>query len=192
MYLTVDISGSIQKAKRILFSPRSFGKDISQEKGIKEAFGYFVLLRLVATILLLFNIFVIVPLGWGESYYNASPREMITFVVLSFFIALISVFISAGILHLWIRLFRGKGDYTKTFQVYVYSKTPSFLLSWIPILGFISVFFGWYLMYLGIVSAHNLSKRKAIVLILIPFIFFVTLSLVLSVYFLNLTRWINR
>lgn len=73
-------------------------------------------------------------------------------------------FIIAGIFHLSIKIYGGKGTFKDTFAVTVYSSTPSFLFPFILISPLWSVI----LDISGISKNHSISKIRAILAILTP------------------------
>jgi hypothetical protein len=82
---------------------------------------------------------------------------------------LIVLFVGAGIWHLLVMLFlrpRHEG-YEATFRVAAYS-TVVYLVSWIPILGWILGLYGIYLGIVGIREVHGTTTGKAALVVLIP------------------------
>jgi hypothetical protein len=74
----------------------------------------------------------------------------------------VMLFISAGLFHLFVMLFRGNGNYKGTFAVLVFSGTP-YLFSPIPYVGPI-VSFIWVsaLFIIGLKHVHGMSTLKAV------------------------------
>ncbi len=106
-----------------------------------------------------------------------------TIVGLTFFgyvFGLAFSFVSAGLLHLWILIFGGKSDYSKTYQLSVYSLTPSIILRWIPFIGFFSSFYALYILIVGTPEIHReISMKKSILMYVIPVVVFFLSFLVL-------------
>ena len=96
--------------------------------------------------------------------------DMAPWLLLGFFIA--------GLLHAWILIFRGKAGYDKTYQLYVYSRTPQFLFGWIPVLGFIAYIYGLVILIMGTMKMHKISKTKSILMYVIPIGIFLLFMLV--------------
>jgi len=143
--------GMFQKCKEIISKPSSFFKSLD-EKGVKAAFYYSAVLSLVSLIL---------GLGYGfltDSTYSTIWGYLVLYwpfsVALNFLIALI--------LHLFVKLFRGKGPYSKTYQLYIYASTPSFLLGWIPYVSFLGSVWMLVLLVIGTMHMHKLSRARTI------------------------------
>ena len=179
----------LDKVKKILFTPDKFFTSIKKEKGLKEAFIYYAILMLIGTILT-FTIGFYISMNLF-SYYMGLFSEVIgvelpailteqmiiqsigyaaigIMGVYTYLMTLIGSFVSAGILYIWILIFGGKGNYTKTYQMCVYSKTPSALLKWIPIVGGFAWLYEVYLLIKGTEKLHGLSKRRSILIFAVP------------------------
>src|SRR5215211_3362289 len=81
----------------------------------------------------------------------------------------VGLFLGAGIWHLLVMLFirPSHAGYEATFRVAAYS-TVVYLVSWIPILGWILGLYGIYLGVVGIREVHGTTTGKAALVVLIP------------------------
>jgi hypothetical protein len=169
----------ILKIRDILFKPASFFKGLKREKGIKKVFKYLFILCLFSAILM---------------FLPTHPF----LAIISLGIGLVSSFIIAAILHVWILLFGGKKGYEKTYQLYVYSSTPRFLATWI-LLGFaifgikletvwvylleiiysVGVIYSLVLLTIGTQKMHDVSRKRSIFMYLVVFLLF-SVSMVLA------------
>lgn len=164
------------KIKDVLISPQKFFQRIQKEKGFKKAFVYFAILSLFAMIVGYIFGLLMVPIYQKilASFSLSIPVMQYTsgWVVLNsiigYLVGLLGSFIVAGLLHAWILIFRGKADYEKTYQLYVYSRTPTFVFGWIPVLGFIASIYGLVLLIIGTMKLHKISKTKSILMYVIP------------------------
>lgn len=186
----------ITKIKDILTAPHEFFQRMKKEKGLKKAFVYFAILSLFSTVLgFLFsllmlpvyqNILASISLNIPTLQYT-SGWVMLN-QALSYIIGLLASFVIAGLLHVWILIFGGKARYEKTYQLYAYSSTPSFLFGWIPILGLIALIYWLVLLIIGTIQVHKINKTKAVLMYVIPIgLFFVFLILFwgMAVYFMS-------
>ncbi len=163
----------IAKTKKIIFSPKEFFKDLNEPK-IKDAFVFAAFWSLVRAVLaFLISIPIASVFGKSLSY----PQ-----VVLGFIAELIIGFVAAFLLYLWLRLFGGKGNYLKTYQLYVYSNTPNMLLGWLPIISIIAGIYGLYILIVGTREIHKIGNKKSILIYLIPMIVIVILLLVGTIF----------
>jgi hypothetical protein len=114
-------------------------------------------------------------------------------IVLAPIYAAIGVFIGAGILHLLVMLIVGSANagFEGTFRVISYS-WATFLVSWIPFIGWIASLYGIYLGIVGIREVHTTTTGKAALVVLIPAAVVILLALILvaigAALFFNLQR----
>ena len=97
-------------------------------------------------------------------------------------------FVVAGLLHLWILLFGGKADYTKSYQLYVYAYTPTYVLGWIPFLGFFAGIYSLILLILGTEKMHGISRRKTILMYVIPAVVFAILAIIGLIFLITVFK----
>jgi len=186
----------LTKIKAVLTAPRKFFQRIQKEKGFKKAFIYFAILSLFSAVVgFLFSLLMLplyqqilssLSLNIPTLQYNSG--WMILNQLLGYLIGLLACFIVAGLLHAWILIFGGKADYVKTYQLYVYSRTPQFLFGWIPVLGFIAYIYGLVILIIGTMSLHKIRKTKAILMYVIPIGLFFLFMLVFwgfAIYFMS-------
>lgn len=175
----------ITKIKGVLTEPRTFFSQIGKEKGIGPAFVYYLLLTILSSVLAYIvmtftgNIsakIIYGMMGAGELAAMADPRMMygggmlVVMFILGIGAALVGSFILAGILHVWILIFGGKNTYTETYKLYVYQATPRLLFGWIPIVSFFIWIWQLVLLIMGTIQVHNISRKRAILMYVIPLI----------------------
>ena len=166
----------LPKIRDVLIAPQKFFQRIQKEKGFKKAFVYFAILSLFAIVLGYIFGLLMVPiyqqilasfsLDFPMMQYTSGWVVLNT--ILGYLIGLLASFIVAGLLHAWILIFGGKAEYDKTYQLYVYSRTPQFLFGWIPVLGFIAYIYGLVILIMGTMKMHKISKTKSILMYVIP------------------------
>ena len=160
----------IEKIRKVLSEPSRFFEEIKREVGITEAFKYSIILSVVYTILYSLLNLSISYLAYPSFIPLFSGFVGFSFIRISFIFAglIISPFIGAGFLHLFVKMFGGKNNYEATYRVVVYSSTPSLLIGWIPLVGFIGAPYGWYLSVKGLSLLHNISMGRAFLSTIIP------------------------
>ena len=185
----------INKVKNILTSPKSYFKSLKKERGISNAFVYFVIVALITLILPL----IVSYFGAFKEFQEAfdilgfQSQTFLLFVILfslfSYIFYLGFSFVIAGLLHIWILIFGGKSEYSKTYQLFVYSSTPGLLFGWIPFVGFLSGFYNLYLLIIGTpIIYKEISMKKSILMYIIPNVLVFILFLILfgAVFFIEL------
>jgi hypothetical protein len=186
----------LTKIKDVLMAPQKFFQRIQKEKGLKKAFIYFAILSLFSAVVgFLFSLLmlplyqqILSSLSLNIPTLQYSSGWMILNQVIGYILGLLTAFVIAGLLHAWILIFGGKAEYTKTYQLYVYSQTPSFLFGWIPVLGIIAAVYGMALLIIGTMKLHKISKTKAILMYVIPIGLFGIFLIVfwgLAIYFMS-------
>ncbi len=141
----------------VLTKPRDFFKSIKKEEGIGKAFIYLAILTLLNIVLGTIVIFILT----GQAF----PPFGIQGLIIDYVFSVLASFLLAGLFHLWMKLFGGKGNYKQTYRLYVYSSTPKFLLGWIPY-SIVSLLASVYFLVLAAVGSQELSgfsQRKSIV-----------------------------
>ena len=175
------------QVKQVLSEPARFFKQLKTETGIKSAFTYLLMLGLWNSALGL-----LVTLLFNDYSYNLIFRKVLSTItspgaflpqpttgetifwgVLGYGLLLGLSFIKVGILHGWICLFGGKEKYAKTYQLYIYSSTPAFVLGWIPFIGFFTWIYDMVLLIIGTQKIHKISPLKSVLMYLIPIVLFI-------------------
>ena len=175
----------IDKLKIVLFQPTSFFAHLKKEQGVKAAFTYFAVFSFIGILLA----FLVAPISapWQVSLAKLFGKQIITPTLgrrilsslLNFIIGLGLSFVGAALLHIWIKLCGGRAPYAKTYQLSIYSTTPSYIFGWIPVLGLFSVIYNLVLLIIGTQQVHSLSKKRVLLMYLIPFVILLVLLLVI-------------
>jgi hypothetical protein len=190
------INKIINKIKDVLTDPLVFFDNIKEEKGVKKAFIYFAILAFFST-LLAYLVSLVMPaysIGVIEKMFGITiPTEAIQVptiltTLMYYVLSLGLAFVVAGLLHLWILLFGGKADYTKSYQLYVYAYTPTYVLGWIPFLGFFAGIYSLILLILGTEKMHGISRRKTILMYVIPAVVFAILAIIGLIFLITVFK----
>ncbi len=177
-----------ERIKGFLFSP-SDTFDNSKEDTIGDAFKYFVVILLIPAVLI--AIIAAVAFSFFAGMLGMFGVPMMPFgaamgplLAVGAFIGIlvggiIGVFIGGLWLHIWVYLVGGREGIEQTIKVVMYGATPSFLLGWIPIVGFIAGIWALIVEIIGIRQLQELSTGKAvlavIIAIAIPLIIYVAI-----------------
>lgn len=178
------------KIKRILIKPIDFfGGDLKREKGVGKALKFYAIFMFfnLTLALLIALLFKFVTDAFGLTIYEESTLFYVLIMPAIYFVLIGFVFIWTGIIHLWVKLFGGREDYTKTFQTLIYSSTPSVLFGWIPLIGDLTGIYSFVLLVIGVSEVHKMSKLKSFLIFFIPmmiFIMFVTILVILAFLFI--------
>lgn len=191
----------LDKIKKILTGPVKFFTRMKQEKGIEGALIYLLILSL-------FYIILASVIGSAFQQYSYSimsklfdvnlPRPhytgymLVLLAILGYLLIIASSFIAAGILHAWILIFGGKGSYTKTYQLYVYSRTPHFIFGWIPFVSFAAWIYDLILLIIGTEKIHKINRTRAILMYVIPAIFIVIAYILTLIFVIFLFKYVPQ
>lgn len=185
--------GIFTKIKKVLTSPTEFFSAVKSEQGYKSPIIYCILIVSIQTIITigLASAIAFMAIGFIDSSVisgslmtigsTAIGIGLVIGIVFGILMYIAASFIGAGIIHLFVLLFNGKGGFLATYKASVYSMTPSMLFSWLAVLlvfvnfwlSYASLAFSIWSLYLnvkGISILHNLTMKKALLVVLIPVI----------------------
>lgn len=188
----------LKRIKGILAEPSKFFNYLvkqknKKEKGLGNAFVYFLALSAFATILgsIIGWIFQPVWISLAAKFIPmfeglAIPRTpivlMALFAVLGYIIGIVASFIWAAILHVWILIFGGKENYTETYKLSVYSRTPGFVFGWIPVVGWFTWIWSLVLLIIGTQKMQKISRLRAVLMYVIPVMVFYALMIAFLIW----------
>lgn len=88
----------------------------------------------------------------------------------------IGLFIGGIILHIFVYIAGGRKGLTTTVRAVIYSITPNLIFGWIPVIGFLAMFWTLALEILAIKELHEISTTRAFVAVFMPAIVLAVLS----------------
>ncbi|MDI3474013.1 MAG: hypothetical protein PWR30_336 [Candidatus Woesearchaeota archaeon] len=169
------------KIKNIFVNPREFFSGLN-EQGIGKAFLYSLVFILIyqAIISLIFTegaqVRAYAVLGEARVSIFYGWQMFSRLFIGSVIWRILLLFIFSLLLHIWIMIFKGSGSYEKTFQLVVYSRTPVWLLGWIPIVRILAWAYNVILLIIGTEKLHKIENKTATWMYLGPIIIFVLLT----------------
>ena len=175
-----------------------FFKNLKDEGGFGNALlFYFIILLIVNLVgLLIGYLFLDRIMNFMYKFLNFIPKENITIgfsklyseTISNLFKSLIWAFIGTSFLHFWLKIFGCKATSQKTFQLYVYSHIHALILGLIPFSGLVLWIWTMILLIIGCQKTHNLERKKAILIISIPYILINLIILIVSFVTLSFIR----
>ena len=193
-------TGYFSKLSSVLFSPAKFFKQIKAQQGLWQPFKFllitylifsglfslFLVLALTVFISLLYNSFPILEFFLGMIPFYQILLSILVFVIIFLVLSLLMSFVGAGILHLFVRLFRGKGNYLQTYKAGSYASAVmlfvivNILLYLLPVVGSALYYLAslvilvWQIIIMiqGLSLFHEMSKVKAFFAWLFVFFFY--------------------
>ncbi len=190
---TSDISAFfsrlVNRSVLLVTDPYGFFEQVKAEPGMGEAFRVFAILSGFSAIMaLLMNRVLLTPTtieyflkstGVSFPFQFQSPNFAGQFVLLiiGYAFGLGLVFVGAAILHAWSKIWGGNASFADSFRLHVYRKIPVFLVGWVPVIGGVIGIYGLILTIIGVQKIHGISRRRAIIMFLLPYLFFFVLAL---------------
>jgi hypothetical protein len=96
----------------------------------------------------------------------------------------IGLIIGGAWLHLWVYVCGGRNGYTQTVKAVAYGGTPSYVLGWIPFLGFIGAIWAFVVEIIGIRELHEISTGRAVAAALLAIIIPMVIYMGIFFYFI--------
>lgn len=178
----------------ISIHPTDFFDQLKKEKvqGIAAPFWHVFLVHIFSNGLLLFLLGVLISIVIAvlPIPYEDTPISIgiVWLIILGAYIVfliggIISLFIGAGIYHLFVKLFKGQKGFAETFAVVAYASSPM-LLSFTVFFNSLLAIYTVILTIIGVAKMHNISTGKAVAAILIPTGIFMVLLIGAYIVFL--------
>lgn len=160
---------------KVLKTPEGFFKSIKTAKKAnwKKTTQYLVFLTAVRIVIA----YLIMLLT--SSYNLTLIIETIPQALFSFVVTIVSAFVLSYVTHIYLKTFKAKGTFFNTYELYVYSRTPSILFGWIPFVNVVASIYAIYIMVKATQILHGFSPRKSVLVYVIPIILIIALAVVL-------------
>jgi len=177
------MAGIIEKIKGFLFSP-SETFDASKEDTLGDAFKYYIILLLISALfsaviaVVVFSLFAgffgrmlpgFMPALLALAWAGAAVAFIAVFIYMLIAGAIV-VLIDGLWLHIWVYLMGGRKGLTQTFKALMYGATPSLLLGWIPVIGFLAAIWALIVEIIGIRQLHEISTGRAVAAVILAII----------------------
>jgi len=162
----------MQKLGLLFSNPTEFFDKV-KENSIKNSFLLYLLTLLVVMAISAIFAFFLGRIIGGASIFSVSSFIGLIFYPIMFGIGIVATFVYAGIVHLIIKMFHGKGNFVDTYNACAYSSIPASIISIVPFIGFLGIIYSIVLMSLGLSKYHEISKGKAAVSACIPILLFI-------------------
>ena len=121
-------------------------------------------------------------LGAGEFGFGAG----LLMSTVSSFVAVLFLFLYAGVVHGICKLFSGTGTYTNTYTVYGYSLVPVYIFNILPFIGaIIGAIYSLVLGTKGLSIVHEIPGVKAFLALFMPAVLVIGLLIIIIIYLLS-------
>jgi Yip1 domain len=171
------------KAKGFITNPVETFQQ-SREDELRTVLAYFIPLLIfdaVMTAIVSLLEFLVFPVGMSAIFGILFPVVMFLGVLIGGTILLL---LFTAWVHLLVWLAGGRKGIFQTFKALTYGLTPSFLLQWIPFIGFFFNLWSIILMTLGIRELQEISGGRALLVMFIAVMVPVFILILLVMYFM--------
>lgn len=152
-----------ENARNVVFSPSEFYREVDRHEGYVYPAQFAALSFLVAGVLT-----GLVDLVFPSTIAGSSGLTSILFGAIGGVVGgLIGLFIGAGLVHIFVYLFGGRG-YQTTFEALAYSTAVTAFFGWIPFINFVAGLYALYVNIRGVEVFHDLSFGRAAASVLLP------------------------
>jgi hypothetical protein len=172
----------VEKLKGFILNPvATFQK--SREDTLGTAFSYYIVLAVISAILVTILYTAVANMSPLSSLPGFKSLFPVTLFVLLIVAYIIGPFIGGAWLHVFVWLLGGRKGYVQTVKAAMYGATPSFLLSWIPIVGIIGAFWTIALEIIGIRELHEITTGRAIAAVIISVVIILIIVILIVLTF---------
>lgn len=172
-----------------LFSPKKMYGSMSIKDGLMGPLIFGLLIGSIGNMLSFFYDFLFSMLGFENSFGGAklffnSPVRYVYLLLLSPVLVIIELFISSFIAHVLLIMVRGnKNNFKATFKVFAYSQA-AMIWSIVPFIGStMGKLWMAVIQIIGLKMVHDISYKRIIIALIIPFVLIVTAFLLLLIFF---------
>ncbi|MCK4714549.1 MAG: YIP1 family protein [Candidatus Aenigmarchaeota archaeon] len=176
--------GVLRKFKTVLFHPREFFEAVKSEQGYETPVRFYLFLALIQMVMLNLVVLAAVSIdpsamdpGLGFGTVLAMVFSNLIFTNIFVLVAVAITFVSAGYLHVFVRLFGGRGRYQNTYKLTVYSAAPvAFLLLSLPaalispyivmVVAVITSLWAFIIQVTGLARLHGMTPGRIALMIL--------------------------
>jgi len=193
-------SSLLSTTQDVLFSPRRFFDELPPDGPLGAPVLYFLICSAITAVINVAAIFTFfaVPVGIALATGSADAGLLLKILAVTIFASLVVLpvlfvagfFGSVLVQHALIRLIAGRDQkgLPATLRVSCYSVGAPVVVAWIPLAGFLAVFYCFYLHTTGLRRVHRISTGRSLGAILILVALLLTLAAVVAVYDYSMIR----
>jgi hypothetical protein len=187
-------SSLLSTTRDVLFSPGRFFDALPPERPLGAPVLYFLICSAITAVIntLATLAFLALPVGITVATGSWDAGLILRLLTIFVFASLVVVpalfvagfFASVPIQHLFILLVAGRDQkgFSATLRVSCYSVGAPVAVAWIPLAGFLAIFYCFYLHATGLKRVHGISNGRSIWATLMLTTFLLVLAVALAVY----------
>jgi hypothetical protein len=185
--------GIHQTTRAVLFSPKDLFRTMAIKEGFGEPLAFGLLVGAIGTMVGFFWQFLLMSeslMSISQGYLDqfSMPFVFIGLMVLSPIYVILTILVTAAIIHLCLLVVRGgKNGFAATFRVICYSQATQ-ILAFVPILGgMVGLVWQCFVQMIGLREIHETSYARIVIAFLIPLVLIVLLALAIVIPLFMLT-----
>jgi hypothetical protein len=187
-------SSLFSTTRDVLFSPRRFFDALPPDGPLGASVLYFLICSAITAVIntVATLAFLAVPVGIALATGSWEAGLILRLLTVFVFASLVVVpvlfvagfFVSVPIQHLFILLLAGREQkgLSATLRVSCYSVGAPVAVAWIPVVGFLAIFYCFYLHMVGLKRVHGISTGRSIGATLMLTTILLVLAVTLAVY----------
>jgi hypothetical protein len=166
---------------RVLFSPRTFFRDISDHRGFVNPLIFAAACALIGAVLS--GVFAVLVRGVPGIQFLATQAGLLTTVIFAFVSSMVGLAIITGVYHLLVMLLAGANNagLEGTFRVVSYAYAVQ-VLGWVPLLNILAGLYGLYLSAFGFQAVHSTTYQRGAAIAALPILLVVLAAPLLAIF----------
>lgn len=189
MELTFDLREIASKTKLVITKPKQFFKKYDNEKDIKPALVFSIVMSTLASLINVVLLAFFVG-GIGRQLTGGAlpvfdlvtPAKAIGFFFSSTILTVLLSFLWSKLMQFWLNFFKVGASFADVYKAYSYSRAPLTFLGWIPLIGILfSLIYTNYILILGITeyTGEKINKvaTRVVAFVVVMFLLQATFSL---------------
>ncbi|GEM_PF-1228024 len=189
MELTFDLREIASKTKLVITKPKQFFKKYDNEKDIKPALVFSIVMSTLASLI---NVVLLAFFVGGigsqltggalPAFDLVTPAKAIGFFFSSTILTVLLSFLWSKLMQFWLNFFKVGASFADVYKAYSYSRAPLTFLGWIPLIGILfSLIYTNYILILGITeyTGEKINKvaTRVVAFVVVMFLLQATFSL---------------
>lgn len=164
---------------KVMKNPGTFFEQMPTNGGYVAPIGFAAICNLIASAIGFINRFLSAGANMTMDMFT---MELISMMIVPLLIGVIGLFIGGSILHIFFKIFGGKGTYESTIRLLAYSNA-AIALSWtlFPFVAILAYLYMIYLAAMGGIKVHKLSVLRSTIAVAVSVVVVIIVVLIVAV-----------
>ncbi|MBI4014741.1 MAG: YIP1 family protein [Candidatus Aenigmarchaeota archaeon] len=178
------VKSIFHNAMSVVTGPDKFFASVKKEKGLAEPMKYYAVISSVPLLVLA----VVMAAGFSIMPMPVMGGAVIAGLAILWLLQIAVLFLSAGIMHIAVKMLGGKSGYANTYRALAYGATPAALFGIIPFIGIVASLYSLYIEVKGISALQKMSTGRAVVAVLVVPLIAVVVAAAFAFWSVSFTR----